>query len=34
VTPEGQQSMKMINVGDTITAVITEAIAISVEPTT
>jgi hypothetical protein len=34
VTPEGQQSMKMINVGDTITAVITEAIAVSVEPTT
>jgi hypothetical protein len=34
VTPEGQQSMKMINVGDTITAVITEAIAIAVEPTT
>jgi hypothetical protein len=34
VTPEGQQSMKMINVGDTITAVITEAIAVSVEPAT
>ena len=34
VTPEGQQSMKLINVGDTITAVITEAIAVSVEPTT
>jgi hypothetical protein len=34
VTPEGQQSMKMVNVGDTITAVITEAIAISVEPAT
>ena len=32
VTPEGQQSMRMINVGDTITAVITEAIAVSVEP--
>jgi hypothetical protein len=34
VTPEGQQNMKMINVGDTITAVITEAIAVSVEPAT
>jgi hypothetical protein len=34
VTPEGQQSMNMINVGDTITAVITEAVAISVEPAT
>ena len=34
VTPEGQQSMNMINVGDTITAVITEAVAISVEPET
>jgi hypothetical protein len=34
VTPEGQQSMKMVNVGDTITAVITEAIAVSVEPAT
>jgi hypothetical protein len=34
VTPDGQQSMKMINIGDTITAVITEAIAVSVEPAT
>jgi hypothetical protein len=34
VTPEGQQSMRMINVGDTITAVITEAIAIAIEPAT
>jgi hypothetical protein len=34
VTPEGQQSLRMINVGDTITAVITEAVAVSVEPTT
>ena len=34
VTPEGQRNMQMINVGDTITAVITEAIAISVEPAT
>jgi hypothetical protein len=34
VTPEGQQSMKMIKVGDTITAVITEAVAIAVEPAT
>jgi hypothetical protein len=34
VTPEGQQAMKMINVGDTITAVITEAIAVAVEPAT
>jgi hypothetical protein len=34
VTPEGQQSMKMIKIGDTITAVITEAVAIAVEPAT
>jgi hypothetical protein len=32
VTPEGQQSMKMVNVGDTITGVISEAVAIAVEP--
>jgi len=32
VTPEGQQSMKMVKVGDTITGVITEALAIAVEP--
>jgi len=34
VTPEGQQAMKSIKVGDSITAVITEAIAIAVEPAT
>jgi len=32
VTPEGQQSMKLIKVGDTITAIITDAVLISVEP--
>lgn len=32
VTPQGQKNMKLIKVGDTITAVITEAVAISVEP--
>jgi hypothetical protein len=32
VTPEGQQSMKMVNVGDTITGVISEALAVAVEP--
>jgi hypothetical protein len=32
VTPEGQQSMKMIKSGDTVTAVISEALAIAVEP--
>lgn len=32
VTPEGQQSMKLIKVGDTITAIITEAVLIGVEP--
>jgi hypothetical protein len=32
VTPEGQQSMKLIKVGDTITAIITEAMLIGVEP--
>jgi hypothetical protein len=31
-TPEGQQSMKMIKVGDTITGVGSESIAIAVEP--
>lgn len=34
VTPEGQQNMKLIKVGDTITAVISEAVAIAVEPAT
>ncbi|MBV9248638.1 MAG: hypothetical protein JO227_05250 [Acetobacteraceae bacterium] len=32
VTPEGQRSMNMIKVGDTITAVVSEAIAVAVEP--
>jgi hypothetical protein len=32
VTPEGQQSMKLIKVGDTITAIITEAVLVGVEP--
>jgi hypothetical protein len=32
VTPEGQQSMKMIKAGDTITGVISEALAIAVDP--
>jgi Cu/Ag efflux protein CusF len=32
VTPEGQQSMKLIKVGDTITAIITDAVLIGVEP--
>ena len=32
VTPEGQQNMKLVKVGDTITAVISEAVAIAVEP--
>ncbi|HBK08987.1 MAG TPA: hypothetical protein DDZ81_24540 [Acetobacteraceae bacterium] len=32
VTPEGQQSMKLIKVGDTITAIITDAVLIDVEP--
>jgi hypothetical protein len=31
VTPEGQQSMKFIKIGDTITAIITEAVLIGVE---
>jgi hypothetical protein len=34
VTPEGQKAMNMIQVGDTITAVITEAVAVAVEPAT
>lgn len=32
VTPEGQQSMKLIKIGDTITAIITEAVMVGVEP--
>ena len=32
VTPEGQQSMKLIKIGDTITAIITEAVLVGVEP--
>ena len=32
VTPEGQQGMKLINIGDTITAIITEAVLVGVEP--
>jgi ribosomal protein L14 len=31
-TPEGQQNMKMIKIGDTITAVVSEAVAVAVEP--
>jgi hypothetical protein len=34
ISTEGRQNMKMIKVGDTITAVITEAVAVAVEPTT
>jgi hypothetical protein len=32
VTAEGQQSMKLIKIGDTITAIITEAVLVGVEP--
>ncbi len=32
VTPEGQQGMKMIKVGDTITGVVSQALAVDVEP--
>jgi Cu/Ag efflux protein CusF len=32
VTPEGQQSMKLIKIGDTITAIITDAVLVGVEP--
>jgi Cu/Ag efflux protein CusF len=32
ITPEGQQNMKLIKIGDTITAIITEAVLVSVEP--
>jgi hypothetical protein len=31
-TPEGQQNMKLIKVGDTITAIVSEAVAVAVEP--
>jgi hypothetical protein len=34
VTPEGQKNMGLIKVGDTITAIITEAVAVAVEPAT
>jgi exosome complex RNA-binding protein Rrp4 len=33
-SPEGRQSMKLIKVGDTITAVVSEAIAVAIEPAT
>jgi hypothetical protein len=32
VTPEGQQSMKLIKIGDTITAIITDAVLVGVDP--
>jgi hypothetical protein len=32
-TPEGQQNKQMIKVGDTITAIVPEAVAVAVEPT-
>ena len=32
VTPEGQQALKVVKVGDTITAVVSEAVAVAVEP--
>jgi hypothetical protein len=32
VTPEGQQALTRINVGDTITAIITESLLVAVEP--
>jgi hypothetical protein len=32
MTPEGQQSMKLIKIGDTITAIITDAVLVAVEP--
>ncbi len=32
ITPEGQKAMKLIKVGDTITAVVSEAVAVSVDP--
>jgi hypothetical protein len=33
VTPAGQQSMKLIKIGDTITAIVTDAVLVGVEPT-
>ena len=32
VTPEGQQNLKLVKVGDTITAVISEALAVALDP--
>lgn len=32
VTPEGQQGMKMVKIGDTLTGIVSEALAIDVEP--
>jgi len=32
VTPQGQKAMQLIKVGDTITAIISQAVAVSVEP--
>jgi hypothetical protein len=32
VTPEGQQGMKLVKVGDTITAIVSEAVLVGVEP--
>ncbi len=32
MTPEGQRNMKLIQVGDTISAIVSEAVAIAVEP--
>ena len=32
VTPEGQKNMKLVKIGDTITAIITEAVLVGVEP--
>jgi hypothetical protein len=32
VTPEGQQNLHLVKVGDTITAIITEAVLVGVEP--
>ena len=32
VTPEGQQGLKLVKVGDTLTGVVSSAIAVAVEP--
>jgi hypothetical protein len=32
ITPEGQKALKQVKVGDTITAVVSESIAVSVDP--